>query len=414
MKIDTIDVFLNMHAKELLVGKLLYKEKVIYFEYDKLFLKSGIEISPYKLPLKAGVFVCDDKIFEGLFGIFGDSLPDGWGRLLLDRYFLKQGIKYSDINPLDRLGYIGSYGIGALVYKPFIDGISYEIEDIVLDTLAFNSSQILKEESVENIEAFLQLGGSSAGARPKAMVQLNKDSKIISGSAKLKSGFSHYIVKFASSNDSQDIGKIEYIYSLMAKDAKIDIPDTRLLKGTFGSYFAIKRFDRVKDERVHIHSIAGLTHSNFRMPTLDYDDLLSLTLHLTKDMQELLKMYRLACFNLFSHNRDDHAKNFSFLLDGDNNWKLSPAYDLTFSYGPGGEHSTTYLGEGKNPTQEHLVKLAKIHNIKNAHEIIDEVKYSIVNFKKYAKEFNLNNQSLDLILNALKIKKICHLTKDTK
>ncbi len=403
MKIDTIEVFLNMHAKELLVGKLLYKEKVIYFEYDKLFLKSSIEISPYKLPLKAGVFVCDDKIFEGLFGVFGDSLPDGWGRLLLDRYFLKKGIKYSDINPLDRLGYIGSYGIGALVYKPFIDGISYEIEDIVLDTLAFNSSQILKEESLENIEAFLQLSGSSAGARPKAIVQLNKESKVISGSAKLKSGFSHYIVKFASSNDSQDIGKIEYIYSLMAKDAKIDIPDTRLLKGTSGSYFAIKRFDRVKDERVHIHSVAGLTHSDFRMPTLDYDDLLSLTLHLTKDMQELLKMYRLACFNLFSHNRDDHAKNFSFLLDSDNNWKLSPAYDLTFSYGPGGEHSTTYLGEGKNPTQEHLVKLAKIHNIKNAHKIIDEVKDSIANFKKYAKEFNLNKQSLDLILNALKI-----------
>lgn len=398
MSIDTIDIFLNMYDVELLVGKLVYKEKVIYFEYDKAFLKTGIEISPYKLPLKTGVFVCDDNIFEGLFGVFSDSLPDGWGRLLLDRYFLKKGIKYSDINPLDRLGYIGSFGIGALIYRPFVGGIVYDTQDIVLDTLANKSLKILQEDSEENIENFLVLTGSSAGARPKAMIQLNKNNKIISGSQKLQDGYIHYMVKFASSSDSIDIGKIEYIYSLMAKDAGVDMTDTKLLNGLNGSYFAIERFDRVGDDRVHIHSVAGLTHSDFRIPVLDYDDLLSLTLHLTKDINELYKMYRLACFNLFSHNRDDHAKNFSFLLDVNNYWKLSPAYDLTFSYGPGGEHSTTYLGEGKNPKEEHLVQLAKKHNIKDFMIIINEVKSSIIKFNKYAKEFNLSKQSLNLIL----------------
>ncbi|RLA81058.1 MAG: type II toxin-antitoxin system HipA family toxin [Epsilonproteobacteria bacterium] len=401
MKIDIVEVFLNIYKKEFFVGKLLYKEKVIYFEYDKVFLQSGIEISPYKLPLKSGVFTCDDNVFEGLFGVFGDSLPDGWGRLLLDRYFLKHDIKYSDITPLDRLGYIGKYGIGALSYHPFTDGITSDIQDIVLDNLHEKSLKILKEDSMEGVERFLELGCSSAGARPKAMIQINNKNETISGSQMLQYGYEHYIVKFASSNDSVDIGKIEYIYSMMAKDANIGMPETKLLKGTTGSYFAIKRFDRVKDERVHIHSVAGLTHSDFRFPVLDYDDLLSLTLHLTKDVNELYKMYRLACFNLFSHNRDDHAKNFSFLLDENYTWKLSPAYDLTFSYGPGGEHSTTYLGEGKNPSQEHLLRLAKIHNIKNAKEIISEVKLSLCKFKEYAKEFNLNNQSINLIVNSI-------------
>ena len=401
MRIDTIDVFLNTYEKELFIGKLLYKEKVIYFEYDKAFLQSGIEISPYKLPLKSGVLVCDDDIFEGLFGIFGDSLPDGWGRLLLDRYFLKQDIKYSDITPLDRLGYIGKYGIGALTYHPYIDGVYSNSQEIVLDTLCEKSLKILKEDSSKDIEKFLELGGSSAGARPKVMVQINNKNEIISGSQKLQDGYEHYIVKFPSSTDSVDIGKIEYIYSLMAKDAKIEIPEIKLLQGNKGSYFAIKRFDRIKDARVHIHSVAGLTHSDFRMPVLDYDDLLNLTLHLTKDINELYKMYRIACFNLFSHNRDDHAKNFSFILDENFTWKLSPAYDLTFSYGPGGEHSTTYLGEGKNPREEHLVKLAKKHNIKHAKEIIDEVKFSISKFKEYTNEYDLNMQSVNLIVSSI-------------
>jgi serine/threonine-protein kinase HipA len=211
------------------------------------------------------------------------------------------------------------------------------------------------------------------------------------------------MVKFASSNATKEIGKIEYIYSLMAQEAGVDMPQAKLLKGNDGSYFAIKRFDRTDDKRVHIHSVAGLTHSDFRFPILDYDDLLGLTLHLTKDINEMNKMYRLACFNLFSHNRDDHAKNFSFLLDINNNWKLTPAYDLTFSYGPGAEHSTTYLGEGKNPNEQHLIKLANKHNITNAQDIIDEVKSAINNFSFYASKYSLSSQSTKIILQELKL-----------
>ena len=378
MSVQVIKVYLSTQLQEQLVGTLAYRDKNIYFEYDPIFLTSNIELSPYKLPLKSGVMVCDDTVFDGLFGVFADSLPDGWGKLLLDRYFLKEGVQYSDITPLDRLGYIGNYGVGALSYRPYISDIEQKITQINLDNLASKSMKILNDDSQQDLEKLLLLGGSSAGARPKVMVQIDQDNNIISGTQILQPGYDHYIVKFASHLDPQDIGKNEYLYSLAAKAAKIEMPNTKLLQG---KYFAVERFDRVGDTRVHIQSVAGLTHSDFRYPTLDYDDLLGLTLHLTKNVEEQIKMFRLAVFNLFAHNRDDHTKNFSFLLDKDNNWQLAPAYDLTFSQGPGGEHSTTYLGEGKNPTQEHLIKLANKHNIKNADDVMSEIKGVVDRFK---------------------------------
>ena len=145
---------------------------------------------------------------------------------------------------------------------------------------------------------------------------------------------------------------------------------------------------------MHIHSVAGLTHSDFRVPSLDYDDLLTLCFHLTKDINEVKKLFRLAVFNLFTHNRDDHAKNFSFMLDEKNLWKLTPAYDLTFSYGVGTEHSTTYLNEGKNPTVNHLEKLALKHGIKEYKQIIDEVKSGILEFSNIAKDVELPKEEI--------------------
>jgi len=374
MSVQTIQVLLSTQSPEILVGTLAYKNKKLYFEYDKDFLNTGIELSPYKLPLKAGLHQCDDAVFSGLFGVFADSMPDGWGRLLLDRYLMSQGVKQADITPLDRLGYIGAYGIGALIYKPIIKGLEGQNHPIHLDILAQQSMHILNDDTQQDLRQLLTLGGSSAGARPKILVQIDQHNNIIAGTQTLQEGYQHYLLKFPSILDPKDIGKQEYQHSLMAKTAGVQMPETKLLQG---KYFAVKRFDRVNDKRVHIHSVAGLVHSDFRYPSLDYDDLLSLTLNITKDVNEQVKLFRLAAFNLFAHNRDDHAKNFSFLLDERNQWKLSPAYDLTYSQGPGGEHSTTYLGEGKNPTEQHLIKLAKKHNINNAQTIISQIRDKI-------------------------------------
>jgi len=384
------------------VGILAIKNRKIYFEYDKDFLKTGIELSPYKLPLKSGLFRCDDDTFDGLWGLFNDSLPDGWGRLLMDRHLMRLGVNPHSLSPLDRLAYVGSHAMGALSYEPEQE-VENSIDEIVLDDLAESSAEILEGSSETLLDELLTLNGSSAGARPKVLVQISDDQKqIIHGRQKLQEEFSHWMVKFASSMDSREIGAIEYAYSLMAREAGLQMPKTALLEGKKGRYFAIKRFDRVGDRRVHMHSVAGLTHSDFRFPTLDYDDLLALTLHLTKNMQEVEKVFRLACFNLFTHNRDDHAKNFSFVMDEKGVWNFSPVYDVTFSHGIEGGHSTLYLGEGKHPTSEHLLQLAKKHGIKKADAIIENVKQARDKWKIFAEDARVSKKSQENISNIIK------------
>jgi len=400
MNTKLVTVFYNKAQEKIKIGRLALENRKIYFEYDKDFLRSGIELSPYKLPLKVGVFTDTDNIFDSLFGLFADSLPDGWGRLLMDRHLMSQGFNLDEITALDRLMLIGDYGTGALSYEPIIETINDE-KPINLDKLASSSLEILKGVSEENIETLITNNGSSAGARPKIMVQINENNEIVSGNQKLKDGYEHYMVKFASSTDGVNIGKLEYVYSLMAKDAGIQMTDTKLLHGKNNSYFAIKRFDRNKDKRIHMHSLAGMVHSDFRMPTVDYDDILALTLHLTKDINEVINVYKLAVFNLLTHNRDDHAKNFSFLLDYENNWKCSPAYDLTFSFGPGGEHSTTYLNEGKNPKIGHLEELGSKHKIKDYKNIIEKINNVVSEFKTYTKQVGISEKYADEIFSQL-------------
>jgi len=385
------------------VGTLAIKDRKIYFEYDKEFLKTGIEISPYKLPLKEGLHRCDDDTFEGLWGVFNDSLADGWGKLLMDRHLMRLGINQASLTPLDRLSYIGYYGMGALTYEPVRETEEIMLSDIVLDDLAASSQEILEGSSEELVDELLSLNASSAGARPKVMMQMSDDKKeIIHGAQALKEGFSHWMIKFASSVDSQEIGAIEYAYSLMARVAGLELPETTLLESRKGRYFACERFDRVGDKRVHMHSVAGLVHSDFRYPSLDYDDVMSLTLHLTKSVVEVEKVFRSACFNLFTHNRDDHAKNFSFLMDEKGVWSFSPVYDITFSHGPGGEHSTMYMGEGMNPTTEHLQQLASKYQIKNAEQIIDKVKIAVTKWQELAAVAGVSKTTIESLEKILK------------
>jgi serine/threonine-protein kinase HipA len=392
----TLTVYLNQTTKQK-VGTLAQKDKKIYFEYDKEFIKSGIELSPYKLPLRSGLFVSDDMTFEGLWGVFADSLPDGWGRLLADREFLRRGINLADISPLDRLAMIGEHGMGALSYEPTNESQTI-IDDIILDDLAQSSNNILKGSSEELIDELFALGGSSAGARPKILVQVSDDYQdIIDCKKPLLDKYSHYIIKFASVHDTCEVALVEYVYNQMAKLAHLDVPEFHLFKGKSAYYFGAKRFDRIGNQKLHMHSLAGLTHSDFRYPTLDYDDLLRLTLHLTKSFKEQEAMFRLACFNLMANNRDDHAKNFSYILDDTYNWTLSPTYDLTYSFGPNSEHSTIYLGEGKNPTIKHLEKLANKNGIKNYQIIIEEVKEAVSKWQELAKDIGINRTKINQI-----------------
>ena len=402
--ITEIKVGLNFGSEIQSVGRLAERNGIIYFEYDEDFVQNGVEISPFKLPLRNGVVELPSDPFEGLAGVFSDSLPDGWGRLLFDRMMRSQRISPSQISSLDRLTYVGLNGMGALVYEP--DSSPPIIQQFIdLDHLATQTEKILEGASGEVITELFALNGSSAGARPKALIGVDQARKNISyGVNQLNDGFEHWLVKFPNSQDGIDSGAIEYVYALMAKEAGLYFPDVQLFSSQKGNgFFGVKRFDRQENKRFHMHTVSGLIHSNFRFPSLDYEDLLSLTMALTKDIREVEKMFRLAVFNVMAHNRDDHAKNFSFLMNEFGEWKLSPAYDLTYSNGPGGEQSTMVMGEGRNITIEHLVKLGL--EAKISKELIDQIiaktAESLSKWIRLSKDYGVSKSNIELINRAL-------------
>jgi serine/threonine-protein kinase HipA len=389
------------------MGRLAIKNRRIFFEYAKDFLETGLEISPFKLPLKPGLHTCDDRLFDGLFGLFSDSLPDGWGRLLIDRKLMHLGINPGILTPLDRLRFVGSRGMGALSYAPEIPyetHISEKFDD--LDRIANECLAVLEHDEDQYIEELLALNNSSAGARPKIMVRIRpKNHALTPSDNDLETKHDDWMIKFRSPLDPKDSGPIEYAYHLMALKAKLDIPDAKLFPSKkSGGFFGVKRFDRQKSSFLHMHTASGLLHADFRLPSLDYETLMKATLWLTKDVRQCEKLFRYCVFNVLAHNRDDHAKNFSFLMDGTGTWTLSPAYDLTFSSGPAGEHSTTIMREGKNPKLSHLLQLAQVGNLKSqrALHIIEEVKEAVSGWDEFAKEAQVSVKSSNLIKKAIK------------
>lgn len=395
-----IKVGLNFSGTTIPVGRLAMRDRKIYFEYHASFIEQGLEISPLRLPLQSGVTSFDYGLFEGLPGVFNDSLPDGWGRLLFDRFARSHGILPSDITPLDRLAHVGVHGMGALIYEPD-HSVQENSDSISLDRLAEQVQEVLNGTSEEVLQELLALNGSSAGARPKALIGLdNNHQRIIHGVHDLPDGYEPWIVKFSNSQDGEDAGAIEYVYALMAKGAGVVMPDIHLFPAQKGAgYFAVKRFDRHGRMRFHMHTACGLLHSDFRTPSLDYEDLLALTGALTRDAREIEKLYQLTVFNVLAHNRDDHAKNFSFLMDAEGQWKVSPAYDLTFSSGPRGEQSTMVMGEGRNPGIDHLVKLGSEAKLSKTriHEIIDQTQAALAKWKTLAKEHGVAADNIELI-----------------
>ena len=338
--------YLKVFYNDILVGTLAKTpDRVFAFEYDSDWLNNGFSISPFSLPLIKKVFIPKYEPFGGLFGVFNDSLPDGWGRLLVDRLFLKNKINPAEIDNLNRLAVVQESGMGALTYKP---EHRFKSENSIsdYDIIAQECSKILESQNSENLDELFKLGGSSGGARPKILTSIDNED---------------WIIKFPSSSDPKNIGEKEYQYSLCAKDCEINMTETRLFPSKICSgYFGIKRFDRKNGKKVHMVSVSGLLETSHRLPNLDYNILMKLTLELTRNYQDVEQMFRLMCFNVFAHNRDDHSKNFSFLFDDTKKeWHLSPAYDLTYSFSFNGEHATTINGEGKNPTLEDILAIAK-------------------------------------------------------
>ena len=333
--VKIVEVFYNSTN----VGKLTFTpNNLAAFEYRREYLETGVSISPFYLPLKPGVFIAKREPFNGLFGVFNDSLPDGWGALLTDRLLQKHQIPLSEISLLDRLSLIGNNGMGALTYKPEWN-ITLENKNIDLNIIAKEVQLILQNNYKGNIEDLYLKGGSSGGARPKILVNIDN---------------TDWLIKFKASSDHENIGEIEYNYSIAAKKSGLIMADTKLFEE---KYFGTKRFDKIGSKRFHVHSASGLLYASYRYPSLDYTELIKATFALTKDIEEALMMFRLMVFNVLTQNKDDHSKNFSFIFK-DNKWKLSPSYDLVLSNGFNGEHTTTVMGSG-NPTKNDMLDVAK-------------------------------------------------------
>lgn len=327
------------------VGYLADLDGEIGFEYDGEWLENGFNISPFSLPLEKKIFINIKDIFGGLYGVFADSLPDGWGELLVRRMLAKKGINPDRLSPLTKLSLISGQGLGGLTYEPSQsetnDNTLFELDEIAKEV-----KQILNDQTDDkNLDAIYRLGGSSGGARPKAHIKINGE---------------EWIVKFPCHYDPEDIGEKEYKANLLAKECGLNVNECRLFDSAIClGYFGAKRFDRSNGGRVHMISLSSLLETTHRIPNLDYIHLLQVVQRICVDQSDLYEAYGRMCFNVFYGNKDDHGKNFAFLYDEEKGgYKLSQFYDITQTKDKF-EHEMTVNGVG-NPTETDLLEVAKI------------------------------------------------------
>lgn len=339
------------------VGRIaMNSDRCAMFEYDPTWIRTGFSISPFHLPLEQRLFYASAKPFGGNFGVFDDSLPDGWSALVLDRYLRAQGKTLASLDLMEQLMFVGSNGRGALEYRPDLSTVESQ-EVINLDSMAEEAQRVLNTDYTGLLDKAWRRGGSSGGTRPKVFV--NHDG-------------AEWLVKFRDRIDPPNVGEIEYATSLLARKCGIDMAETRLFEG---KYFGTKRFDRTADGgKLHVISLSSLMNLDYRLPSADYGHLFWACSQLTHSMKELWRVFRLMAFNLIIGNCDDHVKNFAF-VHRNGVWQLSPAYDILPCDGHGGFHSLSVNGNYKNPGKTDAVQLAVKFGLKEqeANAVFDEI-----------------------------------------
>ncbi len=360
MKERKLDVYLGIRK----VGTMAQTaDHRVAFAYSEEWLDTGFAISPFSLPVEPKVFVPSSQAFSGLWGVFADSLPDAWGQLLVNRMLKDRGFSSADVSQLERLAIVGDSGMGALSYHPAWD-VQKDTHLTDLDELAAKCHALLNHEDVSDLDNLLHMGGSSGGARPKIMTD-------------------EWIIKFPASNEMMDSGLMEKEYMDCASDCGIVVPETKLMPSKLCSgYFAVRRFDRTKVGndlvRHHMLTAAAILEVDWRTATMDYHTLMKLTKILSLGNEaDIEQMFRRMCFNVFAHNRDDHAKNFSWMYDERMDcWHPSPAYDLTWSTTYFGEHTMTVDGNGRKPGMQELLAVGKAAGMaqKSCRMIAEEIR----------------------------------------
>ncbi|MDX9744305.1 MAG: HipA domain-containing protein [Arcobacteraceae bacterium] len=402
------------------IGTILSKNGMVYFEYDKGIVGSNLEISPLKLPLATrGVYTNnDDRYFEGLAGVFHDTLPDKFGTKVIERYFESKGIASSELNIIQKLMFVGDKSIGAITYKPVIHQMDEKKVNELIELQNFynNAKKIVSGDAIEVVDemlTFMDSAASVGGARAKAIIGYNSNTQeIISGVKRdLKEDFEHYLIKFDMAKEdgsSSDYTKLEYLYMSMAREVGIDVPKIELLHHGNLSHYMIKRFDRVDRENLHLHSVAGLTHTNFNIPMhFSYEELFRLTRYLTGSQKAVNEQFKRMIFNIVGRNQDDHAKNFAFTMDKNGVWNLSPAYDITYANGLGytKNHQLSLVGKVNDFTLKDILEVAKKHSIKESFvkESLEQIVDIFSSFQKRAGGLDIQTATVAHIQNELRI-----------
>lgn len=375
---NTVNVFWG----DVFVGACFWDEKknLAFFEYDPKFIKTGIELSPLKMPLSRTIYAFPENnpiTFHRLPGLLADSLPDRFGQGLIERWRLATG--RSQLNPVEKLSYIGNRGMGALEYKPMIGSkkkLSEKIEiqalsDLV-DEIIQKRSQIqenLSKDQKKALEKMIQIGSSAGGARAKALIAWNpKTKEMRSGQVEAPEGFSHWLLKFDSKEttslgDPQGYGRVEYIYNLMAQECGIEIPEIYLLEEEFSSraHFMSQRFDRKKGRKIHTQTLCAIAHYDYnKQQTYSYENLMNTCRQLKIDHQSIEQVFRRMVFNVVARNQDDHTRNFAFTMNAKGEWSLSPAYDICWSYNQQwvSQHQLTMNGKADGFVLDDFKKIA--------------------------------------------------------
>ncbi len=417
---DTISV----HLWGQLVGALSWNpdRMLASFQYDPEFLRSGFEISPLKVPLGARVFefseLADTNTFKGLPGFIADCLPEKFGNRLLDTYLANHGRRIDDLNPLERLCYVSTRGMGALEFQPDLESrqlnktIPLQVSD-----LADVAKRVLEERQQTNtnidkgIETLVTVGTSAGGAKAKAVIAINDDTNdVLSGQANIPEGYVHWLLKFDEIDNeehatSKQIGRIEYAYSEMAYEAGINMMECRLLHDNDHAHFITQRFDRIEgNTKIHVVTFAGMMHADRDPPGLvGYERLFQTIRELGLPQLDLTEMYRRMVFNICARNQDDHTKNHAFLMFGDGSWQLAPAYDICFSYKPGNpfieSHQMSCNGKRDGFLLEDLLTAAISADVKNPKKIIKEVQLAVSRWSELAKKAGIDEERISLIGN---------------
>ena len=422
------------------VGILLWDpvSQTASFQYTPDFIQTGLQISPIKMPLSNKNFNFPDLValddrssFWGLPGVFSDSLPEKYGNKLMKEWLERQHKEFKDLNPIERLCYVGKRGMGALEYEPAEDLISNTEQELDVEEMIQIARQILKEANQsktkinvsENLmDQLISISTSAGGAKAKAIIATQENEKgdilnVYSGQAEPREDLSYWILKFANTENSEhhsdeDTGRLEYAYYKMAKACKIEMTESRLLPDSNGiGHFMTRRFDRVKGQKIHMVTFCGLAHED-RNPVgmSSYEKLFKTCIDDMKlGYDRILQLYRRMVFNILARNQDDHTKNHAFLMFDNGQWDLSPAYDICFSY----DKDSRFIAlqqmqcnhKRDNFTKADLLATARIANIapRQASEIIKEVQSVLESWPQFATEAGLKQAQIEYIMESFRV-----------